>query len=68
MAHIYEMKIKRLELVIEGLEDSHSGIDYNHFAKDIATEFYYHWHDSGDTNTAAGFDDWWVLNKDRFGC
>ena len=35
--------------------------------KDIATEFYYHWHNSGGTNTADGFDDWWKLNKARFG-
>ena len=35
--------------------------------KDIATEFYYHWHNSGGTNTADGFDSWWNLNKTRFG-
>lgn len=35
-------------------------------AKDIATEFYYHWHNSGGTNTADGFDDWWLINKERF--
>lgn len=35
--------------------------------KDIATEFYYHWHNSGGTNTADGFDSWWKLNKARFG-
>lgn len=35
--------------------------------KDIVTEFYYHWHNSGGTNTADGFDDWWKLNRERFG-
>lgn len=35
-------------------------------AKDIATEFYYWWHNQSGTNTASGFDDWWAVNKKRF--
>lgn len=35
-------------------------------AKDIATEFYYYWHNQQGTNTADGFDDWWEINKERF--
>jgi hypothetical protein len=34
--------------------------------KDIATTFYYSWHNSTGTNTDEGFDDWWKLNKVRF--
>ena len=34
--------------------------------KDIATEFYYWWHNQPGTNTAEGFDDWWEINKARF--
>ena len=39
---------------------------YETLAKDIATEFYYHWHNAPGANTADGFDDWWKLNKARF--
>lgn len=35
--------------------------------KDIATEFYYSWHNSPGSNTSDGFDDWWKMNKVRFG-
>ncbi len=34
--------------------------------KEIATEFYYSWHNSTGTNPADGFDSWWELNKQRF--
>ena len=34
--------------------------------KDVAITFYYSWHNSPGTNTDAGFDDWWELNKVRF--
>ena len=35
--------------------------------KDVATSFYYSWHNSTTgTNTSSGFDNWWALNKVRF--
>lgn len=42
--------------------ESESKIDI----KEIATHFYYHWHNSPGTNTSQGFDDWWKDNKQRF--
>jgi len=30
-------------------------------AKQIATEFYYWWHNQPGTNTEQGFDEWWKL-------
>jgi len=34
--------------------------------KEIATEFYYYWHNAPGTNTQQGFDDWWKINRARF--
>jgi len=50
--------LRRANEVIKNKED---------VIKEIATEFYYHWHNAGNTNTSDGFDDWWELNKARFG-
>lgn len=41
-------------------------LDKEHLIKDIATEFFYSWHNSGGITTVQGFDDWWKLNKVRF--
>lgn len=35
--------------------------------KDVATEFFYHWYNAPGNNTQQGFDDWWEINKQRFG-
>lgn len=34
--------------------------------KEVATEFYYWWHNQPGTNTQQGFDDWWELNHSKF--
>jgi len=34
--------------------------------KEVATEFYYFWHNAPGTNTQQGFDDWWEINRARF--
>ena len=34
--------------------------------RQVAVEFYYHWHNMQGTNTAKGFDDWWKVNADKF--
>lgn len=47
-----------------GYNDGH--LDRGNTARDVALEFYYHWHNSPGTNTAQGFDSWWELNKTRF--
>lgn len=36
------------------------------YAKDIATEFFYHWYNAQGSNTVQGFDEWWELNRERF--
>jgi len=35
--------------------------------KDVATEFFYFWVNSKGTNPDQGFDDWWKINRLRFG-
>lgn len=35
--------------------------------RDIATEFFRSWYNAPGSNTDQGFDDWWRLNKARFG-
>jgi len=35
-------------------------------AKDIATQFYYHWHNASGPNTEQGFEDWWDLHWHEF--
>jgi len=34
--------------------------------KDIATKFFYCWHNSPGTNTSEGFDEWWAIHKEMF--
>lgn len=31
--------------------------------KRIATDFYFHWHNTDGNNTSQGFDEWWQSNK-----
>lgn len=35
--------------------------------RDIATEFFRSWYNAPGSNTDQGFDEWWKLNKVRFG-
>lgn len=41
--------------------------DLPEFAREVATEFFYWWHNQPGTNTQAGFQDWLKLNAERFG-
>ena len=35
--------------------------------KEVATEFFYWWHNQPGANTQQGFDDWWKSNKAKYG-
>ena len=41
--------------------------DLDDFALEVAREFYYWWHNQPGSNTSQGFQDWWKINKQRFG-
>ena len=43
---------------LEGMEET---------IRDIATEFFRAWYNAPGSNTDQGFEDWWKLNKARFG-
>ena len=57
-----DVKFLNYEVIVD---NALKGINHE-VIKDIATEFYYHWHNSAGTNTSQGFDDWWKINKLRF--
>lgn len=41
--------------------------DMEETIRDIATEFFRSWYNSPGVNTDQGFNDWWKINKSRFG-
>jgi len=57
-----EARIKELETE---LKDFKAGLP--EFSRDVATEFYYWWHNQEGSNTQQGFQDWLEINKTRFG-
>ena len=68
---LYKAKSDYYQGVLSLLEDKVSDLEAklaerDEFARAVATEFYYHWHNSPGTNTQQGFQDWWELNRVRF--